>query len=63
MCPAWSQRFPRDAVLKEFWRWNIVFFTMFIALGRIEQEGHYYNTNNEPIEENIFKEQDCLIKI
>lgn len=67
MCSTWSQRFSGDPVLKEFWKWSIGFFriiqfAMFIVLGRIKQEAHYYDTNNGPIEENVFKEQDCLIK-
>lgn len=67
MCTTWIKRFPTDPVWKGFWRWSTEFFTIiwhttFIFLGRVKQEGHYYYTNNEPIKENIFKEQDCLIK-
>lgn len=35
---------------------------MFIVLGSIKQEAHYYDTIKELIEENIFHEQDCLTK-
>lgn len=35
---------------------------MFTVLGSIKQETHYYDTVKDPIEENIFQEQDCLIK-
>lgn len=35
---------------------------MFIVLEIIKPEVHYHDTIKELIEENIFQEQDCLIK-